>query len=205
MISRIGKVIATYGIVDCIMISLSRVFYKLIGEVKLRLCGVDLGRGVIFEGPVHVHGGKRVAIGNGAKLGPGVLLDAGGRGTITIGERTYVGRYSTVIANSRVTIGNSCLIAPFAYIIDSDHGIHDAIPIRLQPYTMSSVALGDDVWLGVGSTVLKGVCIGPGAVVGAGSVVTRSVPSGAIVAGAPAHEIGFRLSAEELSKDVIHS
>ena len=65
-------------------------------------------------------------------------------------------------------------------------------PMRAQGYTTAPIIIGDDVWLGAKSVVLKGVSIGHGAVVGAGSVVTRSLPSGAIAVGAPARVVASR-------------
>nr|WP_245969802.1 DapH/DapD/GlmU-related protein [Thiocapsa rosea] len=58
----------------------------------------------------------------------------------------------------------------------------------------------DDVWLGYGSVVLDGVTIGRGAVIGAGSVVTKDIPSGAIAAGAPAKELGRRVDRAKASR-----
>ena len=66
--------------------------------------------------------------------------------------------------------------------------------MRTQGYTTAPIIIGDDVWLGSKSVVLKGVSIGKGAVVGAGAVVTRSLPSGVIAVGAPARVIGSRPS-----------
>src|SRR6185503_16680288 len=63
-------------------------------------------------------------------------------------------------------------------------------PYSVQPLqTKGGITIEDDVWLGHGAIVLSGVRIGKGAVVGAGSVVTRDVPAGAVVAGAPARVI----------------
>jgi acetyltransferase-like isoleucine patch superfamily enzyme len=68
--------------------------------------------------------------------------------------------------------------------------------MRAQGYTTAPIVIGDDVWLGSKSVVLKGVSIGRGAVVGAGAVVTRSLPSGAVAVGVPARVIGSRLGGE---------
>jgi acetyltransferase-like isoleucine patch superfamily enzyme len=62
----------------------------------------------------------------------------------------------------------------------------------LQDGPMKEIAIGSDVWLGCHVVVLKGVCIGDGAVVGAGAILTKSVPPGEIWAGIPASKIGTR-------------
>lgn len=84
------------------------------------------------------------------------------------------------------------MIGPFCYITDHDHGMERGIPIKDQPLVGSAVVIEDDVWIGAHVTVLKGIRVGSGAVVGAGAVVTRDVPTGAIVAGIPAKVIGYR-------------
>jgi acetyltransferase-like isoleucine patch superfamily enzyme len=58
--------------------------------------------------------------------------------------------------------------------------------------TKGGIVIEDDVWLGVGVTVLDGVCIGKGAVIAAGSMVNKSVPAGAIAAGVPARVVKMR-------------
>lgn len=65
------------------------------------------------------------------------------------------------------------------------------------PASKGDVVIGNDVWIGRGARILSGVSIGDGAVVGGYSVVTRSVAPYAIVAGAPARQVGFRFPAEE--------
>jgi acetyltransferase-like isoleucine patch superfamily enzyme len=70
------------------------------------------------------------------------------------------------------------------------------IPMSHQSlHSKGPIIVEDDVWLGVGVTVLSGVRIGKGSVVGAGAVVTHDVPEGAIVAGVPARVIKMRAEA----------
>ncbi|WP_433956069.1 acyltransferase [Janibacter indicus] len=69
--------------------------------------------------------------------------------------------------------------------------------MRRQPHVTAPIHVEDDVWVGAGAIVLKGVTIGTGAVVAAGSVVTKSVDEYAIVAGVPARVIGSRRGEEE--------
>jgi acetyltransferase-like isoleucine patch superfamily enzyme len=84
-------------------------------------------------------------------------------------------------------------MAPNCSFYPYDHGTAPGIPMMNQPLTTKGgIFVGDDVWFGVGVTVLDGVHIGNGAVIGAGSVVTHDIPEGAIAAGVPARVIRMR-------------
>jgi acetyltransferase-like isoleucine patch superfamily enzyme len=74
-----------------------------------------------------------------------------------------------------------------------DHGTALGVPIDEQPITSKGpIVIGDEAWLGTGTIVLSGVTIGRGAIVGAGSVVTRDVPPDSIAGGNPARVLGVR-------------
>lgn len=85
------------------------------------------------------------------------------------------------------------LIGPGVYLFSVSHEIANPdVPVRLQGRPTAPIRVEDDVWIGAHSTVVAGVTIGRGAVVGANSVVTRDVEPLAIVAGVPARQIGRR-------------
>ncbi len=111
---------------------------------------------------------------------------------IKIGSRTTIGNYTFIYSSNRITIGDDCNIAPFVYIVDSNHGTQKSKKINLQPNYSSPVEIGDDVWIGTGAKILMGVKIGNGAVISAGSVVTRNVEPYSIVGGIPAKVISVR-------------
>lgn len=112
--------------------------------------------------------------------------------TIRIGPRTTVGHYTFIYASEEIHIGADCLIAPFVYLVDSDHGTRRTLPINRQGNQTAPVRIGNDVWLGTGARILKGVTIGDGAVVAAGALVKEDVPPYAIVGGIPARILGER-------------
>ena len=117
---------------------------------------------------------------------PGVRLECGPGATISIGNGTYLNRNVEVVAYEAVSIGRDCRIAWDVVIMDTDmHGHGNAPPAR-------PVSIGDRVWIGCRAIILKGVTIGDDAIVGAGAVVTRDVPPGAVVAGNPAKPIPAR-------------
>ena len=111
---------------------------------------------------------------------------------IRIGNRVGMSG-TTVCAAERVVIGDRCMIGANVTITDTDFHSLDPV-IRASPKDADSakakaVVIGNDVFLGSGCIILKGVKIGDGAVIGAASVVTRDVPAGLIVAGNPARAI----------------
>lgn len=85
----------------------------------------------------------------------------------------------------RLTIGRGCIIGPSCYLTDHDHGYDPAQPRDRQPFS-DPVAIGDNVWIGAGVAVLKGVTIGDGPIIGAGAVVTHGVAAGEVAACVPA-------------------
>jgi acetyltransferase-like isoleucine patch superfamily enzyme len=83
------------------------------------------------------------------------------------------------------------LIAPGCHITDVNHGIAQGELIRKQSLVSKPVRIGNDVWVGAGCSMLPGVTIGDGAVIGARAVVTHDIPAGAIAVGSPAKVIKY--------------
>jgi acetyltransferase-like isoleucine patch superfamily enzyme len=98
----------------------------------------------------------------------------------------------TICAAERVSIGNDCLLGADVLIADTDfHPIDpDGRRWRKDGVRTAPVDIGDNVFIGARTMVLKGVRIGDNAVIGAGSVVTTDVPADAVAAGSPARVIG---------------
>ncbi|HET0942357.1 TPA: CatB-related O-acetyltransferase [Streptococcus pneumoniae] len=126
---------------------------------------------------------------------------------VSVGEKTYGGLYVLSFnKESKLKIGNFCSIAPeVAFILSADHYINQfsTYPFKSKVFdqgdegvSKGDIIIEDDVWIGFRSTILSGVTIGQGAIVGAGSVVTKSVPPYAIVGGVPAKVISYRFETE---------
>jgi len=116
--------------------------------------------------------GKEIFVGRGL-----FILHRDG---VTIGNRCAFGSNVQIVNHAPIIIGNDFLGAS-DLILNS--GSHD--PLTLKP-NGSAITIGDRVWTGVRVTILAGVNIGSDVVIGAGSVVTRDVPSGCVAAGVPA-------------------
>ncbi len=125
-----------------------------------------------------------IIVGQHVQLHRCVKLSAWGNeyhSEIIIGDHTAIGDRTEIHAGKRVEIGSRCNIAWDVCIIDRDYHKFNSQVEKIEP-----VKIGNDVWIGCNSIILKGVTIGDGAVVAAGSLVTKSVPPKTLVGGNPA-------------------
>ena len=139
---------------------------------------------------------------------PNNIFDAG---CVSVGNKTY-GTLMVYTFNktNQLKIGHYCSIAPnVTFVVSADHRVDtiSTYPFKvycagqdLEGISKGDIEVGDDVWIGCNATILSGVSIGQGAVVAAGSVVTKDVPPYAIVGGAPAKVIKYRFEEEVIEK-----
>jgi acetyltransferase-like isoleucine patch superfamily enzyme len=133
----------------------------------LRRLGLSIGAGTVLGGSVRI-------------TGPGDV-----RRSLSIGELCSIGGHLYIDLSAPVRIGKNVGIGLGATLITGDHDI-GASDRRLGPLRGRPITIEDGAWLAARVTVLPGVRIGRGAVVGAGSVVTRDVEDDTLVAGVPA-------------------
>lgn len=103
---------------------------------------------------------------------------------IHIGNHFYANFNLTVVDDATVTIGNNVMIAPNVTLATAGHPIDPDIRITGQQFSLP-IVIEDNVWLGTGVIVNPGVTIGRNSVIGAGSVVTKSIPPDVVAAGVP--------------------
>ena len=136
---------------------------------------------------------KNIFVGDNVYLKKGSNICSCNReAKIIIGSRTTIGFYTFIYSSEYIKIGNDCSIAPFVYIVDSDHKSLKNIKINQQDNITSKIIIGNDVWIGTGAKILKGVRIGDGAIISAGSVVNKNVKENSIVGRVPAKIISYR-------------
>ena len=151
--------------------------------------------------------GGPVTLGTRVHLYGDSYIQTGQGGSLTIGDNTHIQPNCQFSAyKGPIRIGKEVQIAPRCAFYPYDHGFDPGELIARQPLTTKGgIVIADDAWLGCGVIVLDGVRIGKGAVVGAGAVVTRDIPDGAIAAGVPARVIGLRNNLSMAHSDEMYS
>jgi acetyltransferase-like isoleucine patch superfamily enzyme len=175
----------------------------------------SMGPGCYVEQSVRLLVPRRIFLGRRVMIGEGCFLDANtaegrielqddvwvsrgslivaGRAEVVVGPATYVGHRCLMYGHAGIRIGRDVLLANDVQLICGNHTFaRRDVPIRAQPTEGKPIVVEDDVWLGASAIVLGGVTIGHGTVVGAGSVVTRSLPPYSIARGVPAQVVGVR-------------
>ena len=154
----------------------------------------------IIRFPIDIRGKKFIQISEGFTTGVGCRIEAypkTDKKVLFFGENFQMNDYVHITAMESVKIGNDVLLASKIYISDCSHGSYsgdendthpDSIP-HDRPLSSKPVVIEDNVWLGEFVSVLPGVTIGKGSIVGANSVVSKSLPPYVIAVGTPAKPI----------------
>lgn len=196
------------NVISYLSLECMRLWGVCFGTLRLRckaaLLGVSLGPGVRAHGPVGLlrWPGGSISMGAGVSLisswrrataasltAPVRLRVFGPGASIEIGEGASLNGTSITARSQRISIGRHVMLAPNCVIVDSDfHAIWPPEARLTNPgYERDApVTIGDYAWIGMNCLILKGVSIGEGAMIGAGSVVTRHVSPFCLAAGAPA-------------------
>lgn len=180
-------------------------FQGLVYKKYLQAVGVVVGKNMKIKGLPFILPCTRqgIVLGNNLVLNSGELSNPLGLNhrciirtitplaKITIGNNVSMSG-GAVVARQEITIGNNVMIGANCHIIDSDQ--HPLAPCLRMQFDIDSIAtqkvsIEDNVWLGMNVIVLKGVVIGANSIIGAGSVVSRSIPSNSVAAGNPARVI----------------
>jgi maltose O-acetyltransferase len=107
---------------------------------------------------------------------------------ISVGRRFFANFHFTVLDEAPVTIGDDCFIGPNVSIYTACHST-DPVERNTRQEWAEPVAIGNNVWIGGSVTILPGVTIGDNVTIGAGSVVTKDIPSGTVAVGNPCRVI----------------
>ncbi len=176
-------------------------------EMVYRKLSGDFSLSARFQSP------GRITIGQETKIKPNVFINASA-GEVSVGSRCYIDRNVLLSCNGgNIVIGNHCSLNPFCVvyghgglkigndvriatgtvIIPGNHGYKDRnILICDQQKSAEGIVIGNDCWIGANVTILDGVNISDGCVIGAGSVVTKSIEPYAVAVGNPIRIINHR-------------
>ena len=135
---------------------------------------------------------NRILIGRNTNISIRAILDPQ-NGYIKIGNNCTIHEFCVLYGNGGLEIGNNCRIAVHSVFIGENHKFNlKEIPITEQGLEIKGIKIGDDCWIGCNCSILAGVQLGKGCVVGAGSVVNNSFQEYSVIAGNPAKLIGKR-------------
>jgi acetyltransferase-like isoleucine patch superfamily enzyme len=178
---------------EYLLLKASRGLASRIRVAIYRLLGMKLGIKNRMEGGGRARRCSQIQIGcnnsftQGAWLWP---IDDRYEGVrIRIGSNNYFNRNLMIDACGRIEIGDDNMFGPDVYVTDSNHQHEAGLSPQALPMDIGMVRIGSRCWIGAKAVILKDVELGDGCVVAAGSVVTRSVKPGEIVAGVPARPI----------------
>ena len=145
--------------------------------------------------PAILQGVKDIYIGNRTTIHAYSRMqnyyEGGNNPSIHIGNHCYIGYYFSILNASNVTLGNDVLIASHVLISSENHGVNpeSEIPYMNQPLISKAVTICDGCWIGENVCILPGVTIGRKCIIGAGSIVTKSIPDYCTAVGNPARVI----------------
>lgn len=153
----------------------------------------------IIRRPMSVRGKNLIKMGNNFTSGVGLRLEAFSENkmdvaVLHIGNNVQVNDYVHIAAGKKVIIGDNVLIASKVFISDHNHGNYSGNEFQDSPESIpeqrklhfSEVIIEDNVWIGEFVSILPGVVIGRGSIIGTMSVVTKSIPPNSIAVGSPA-------------------
>jgi acetyltransferase-like isoleucine patch superfamily enzyme len=152
---------------------------------------IDLGRNCFIapEAKLFAEPGRPIIIGDNTYIAADCVI----HGPVTIGQGASINHHVSLDGGSKgITIGDHSRIAAYSHAYAFNHGMEEDRLISDQPVSSKGIVIGCDVWVGANVGIVDGIKIGNHAVVGMGSLVTKSVDDYCKVAGNPAKVIGMR-------------
>jgi carbonic anhydrase/acetyltransferase-like protein (isoleucine patch superfamily) len=171
-------------------------------EVSLRFAGrsIRIGGGswVSRRSILRINRGGSITLGRNCEIHPFAMLMTEG-GDIRLGDHCSVNPFTIIYGCGGVVIGNGVRIAAHVVIIPESHNASsDALPLHRAGTTRRGIRIEDHVWIGAGAKILDGVTIGRHCVIGANSVVNRSLPPYATAVGTPAKVVRLAANSPDI-------
>ena len=170
------------------------VYYEIFptGKIIMNKGNLELGKPwgkkAVFPTSFKLGNNSKIVVNGHFKIREGAAIGIGDNASLTLGSG-YINNKLTLGCFESITIGNNVVISSGVTIRDSDNHIikefgKDGCSIKTKP-----IAIGNNVWIGINATILKGVKIHDGAIVAAGAVVNKDVHENTLVGGVPAKVI----------------
>lgn len=182
--------------------SILKLYQRLVGILNTLLVKTEIqkiGKGSRFLPGGYINGGKYIQVGCNSLIDKNVSITAQYVKGITtdenvmvaIGDNCRIGQYSHITGINGIRIGNGVMTGPAVLITDNSHGAFEYEQLNIRPdlrplVSKGKIVIEDNVWIGEKATILPGVHIGEGSVIGANAVVAHDVPPFSLVAGVPA-------------------
>lgn len=172
-----------------------KVIYSFVRVCFFRMRGYQIAYGVRLASTCDFFQSNTGAIyiDKGSRIERNTRINSGFGGSIRIGKNVLVDDGTHIMAQISISVGDYSQISSHCFIADFNHVYKSRnVPIVMQGYKRKPVVIGRDVWIGSHAVILPGVTIGDGAVIGAGSVVTKNIEAFSVAVGNPAKIIKRR-------------
>lgn len=130
---------------------------------------------------ITMDGGSELRIGKNFKMRDGAKIRVRKGGKCIIGNNTSINSYNMIACHEQIEIGDNCQFSPNVQIYDHDHDFRDIDGLKAMKYKTAPIRIGNNVWIGANTVILRGTEIGDDSVVGAGSVIKGVFPSGTVI------------------------
>ena len=156
-------------------------FIIMLNSVSIRLFALSRGSWISLGATVHIHSGGCIKIGHRVSVAKHSVLSVLPGAILEFKDGCNIGHGVTIFCANRVVVGAQSRIAHYCSLVDHDYNIHAGESWFERPKISSPIIMGDNVWLGAHAIILKGVTIGRQCVIGAQTLVLKSVPERMLV------------------------
>ncbi len=160
-----------------------KIYFKFLitlNSVHIRLVALLQGSWVSLGASIYMHPGASIEIGKGVRIGNGCVLSILPSATLELNDGCKINSGVFIYCASHIKIGRGVRVAHYSSILDHDYDIHADGNYFDLPKVSMPIIIGNGVWLGAYSLIFKGVSIGNNSVIGAQTMVRKSVPGGVL-------------------------
>lgn len=124
---------------------------------------------------IRIRKGTRLSLGKSVHITDGCSIRVAGHGSLLIDNNSCLGQFCIITCHDSIRIGKNVMIGPNVMIYDHDHDFRSNETMNAGGYICAPIVIEDNVWIGGGTIILKGVTISSGSIIAAGSIVTHDV------------------------------